>query len=85
MKIGILSLPEGDDKVLKYPALFCRIGALVINKIDLAPHLDFDVRTAVNECRSLNREFRTFSLSAKTGEGVAELVAFLKDNLAQVG
>ena len=70
MKAAILSLPEGDDKVLKYPAIFNRIGALLINKIDLAPYLQFDSEKAINECRSLNRSFESFQLSSKTGEGM---------------
>ncbi len=76
-KMAILSLPEGDDKILKYPALFSRIDALIINKIDLMPYLDFCVDTAVSECRSLNRSFETFLLSAKTGEGVDRLISHL--------
>lgn len=76
-KMAILSLPEGDDKILKYPALFSRIDALIINKIDLAPYLDFHVDTAVSECRSLNPSFETFLLSAKTGEGVDRLISHL--------
>jgi hydrogenase nickel incorporation protein HypB len=73
MKVALLSLPEGDDKVLKYPAVFRRIGALVITKIDLAPHIEFDVARAVRECASLNDAFETFRVSAKTGEGVQAL------------
>jgi hydrogenase nickel incorporation protein HypB len=76
-KIAILSTPEGDDKVLKYPALFHRIGVLLINKVDLAPHLDFDTKKAVNECRSLNRSFEWFGVSAKTGEGMEPVFEYL--------
>jgi hydrogenase nickel incorporation protein HypB len=76
-KMAILSLPEGDDKILKYPALFSRIDALIINKMDLMPYLDFCVDTAVSECRSLNRSFETFLLSAKTGEGLDRLISHL--------
>jgi hydrogenase nickel incorporation protein HypB len=76
-KMAILSLPEGDDKVLKYPSLFSRIQALVINKIDLKPYLDFQVETAVSECRSLNGTFETFELSAKTGEGMDLLIDYI--------
>ncbi len=76
-KMAILSLPEGDDKILKYPALFSRVGTLIINKIDLQPYLDFSVDTAVSECRSLNRSFETFLLSARTGEGVDSLIRHL--------
>ena len=77
LKVAILSLPEGDDKVLKYPAIFSRIGALIIGKVDLAPHMEFDVRKAVNECKSLNRKFETFEISAKTGKGVKDYCDFL--------
>ena len=77
MKAALLSLPEGDDKVLKYPAIFRRIGALVITKMDLLPHMDFDVDRVVTECGSLNSDFETFRLSAKTGEGVDEFCDYL--------
>jgi hydrogenase nickel incorporation protein HypB len=76
-KIAILSLPEGDDKILKYPALFHRIGVLLINKIDLAPYMDFDVTKAVNECRSLNSSFQWFTVSATTGEGLKAFFDYL--------
>lgn len=80
-KMALLSLPEGDDKVLKYPALFSRIQALIINKIDLQPYLDFNVDAAVNECKSLNRSFETFVLSAKTGEGMDTLIAYIEKRI----
>jgi hydrogenase nickel incorporation protein HypB len=76
-KIAILSLPEGDDKILKYPALFHRIGVLLINKIDLSPYMDFDVTKAVNECQSLNHSLRWFTVSAKTGEGLEAFFDYL--------
>lgn len=82
-KMAILSLPEGDDKILKYPALFSRIQALIINKIDLQPYLDFNVDAAVNECKSLNRSFQTFRLSAKTGEGMDKLISYIEEHLGQ--
>jgi len=78
MKVGLLSTPEGDDKVLKYPSLFSRIAVLVINKTDLLPMLDFDVDRAVRECRSLNPNVVVFLMSARTGEGVEEFCRFLK-------
>jgi hydrogenase nickel incorporation protein HypB len=76
-KIAILSLPEGDDKVLKYPALFARVNVLLINKIDLAPYLSFDVSKAINECKSLNRAFTPFQVSATTGEGMQAFYDYL--------
>jgi hydrogenase nickel incorporation protein HypB len=73
MKVALLSIPEGDDKVLKYPSIFRRVGALAITKIDLLPHMAFDVERAVAECKSLNEGFECFRLSAKSGEGVDAL------------
>jgi hydrogenase nickel incorporation protein HypB len=80
MKAALLSPPEGDDKVLKYPALFTRITALIITKLDLLPHMEFDVERVVRECASLNDDFETFKLSARTGEGVGEFCEFLLAN-----
>jgi hydrogenase nickel incorporation protein HypB len=85
IKVGILSVPEGDDKVLKYPSLFSRITVLLINKTDLLPHLDFDVKRAVRECRSLNPDVKVFTVSAKTGEGLDGFFGFLDEAVASVG
>jgi hydrogenase nickel incorporation protein HypB len=76
-RVAILSLPEGDDKVLKYPALFARVNVLLINKIDLAPYVPFDVAKALNECRSLNRAVTSFSVSATTGAGMEPFFVYL--------
>jgi len=77
MKIALLSPPEGDDKVLKYPSIFCRVGVLIISKHDLLEFMEFDADRAERECASLNDDFVTFRLSAKTGEGVDAFCAFL--------
>ncbi len=79
MKMAILSVPEGDDKVLKYPSIFSRIGCLVLNKIDLLAAMDFDPDRVEAECRSLNEGVRSFRLSAKTGQGVDALCTFLQE------
>jgi hydrogenase nickel incorporation protein HypB len=78
LKIGLLSTPEGDDKVLKYPALFSKIAVLIISKIDLLPHLNFNVDRAVEECRSLNPDLTVFELSAKTGKGLPAFFQYLE-------
>lgn len=77
---GMLSLPEGDDKVLKYPGLFSKIDLMLLNKIDLEEHLDFDPDRAETECRSLNPGVLTFRLSARTGKGIDELISFLEQS-----
>jgi hydrogenase nickel incorporation protein HypB len=79
MKIAILSTPEGDDKVLKYPAIFSRISVLLINKMDIADRLDFDVEKVTRECRSLNVHCDIFKIAAKTGLGVDALCEYLKE------
>lgn len=80
-KMAILSLPEGDDKVLKYPALFHRVKTLLINKIDLHPYLTFDVVRAESECRSLNPDVESFRVSATTGEGMNGLFNYLEEKI----
>ena len=75
IRAGMLSLPEGDDKILKYPGLFARIDALLLNKIDLMPYLKFDMERAERECRSLNPDVRIFRVSAEKSMGLDELIS----------
>lgn len=82
LKVAILSTPEGDDKVLKYPSIFSKISTLIINKIDLLPHLDFNVGKAVDECKSLNSDFDTYNISTKTNDGLEHFFNYLKKYLA---
>jgi hydrogenase nickel incorporation protein HypB len=82
MRIGLLSVPEGDDKVLKYPSLFSTVDVLMINKMDLIPHLDFDVDRAIAECRSLSPEVDVFTVSARTGEGLEEFYRFVESKFS---
>lgn len=78
LKIGMLSLPEGDDKVLKYPSLFSRIDVLLLSKTDLLPHMEFDMDRAEMECRSLNPRVKAFRISARTGQGIAGLALHIR-------
>jgi len=75
---GLLSIPEGDDKVLKYPAVFSRIDLMILGKTDLSDRLPFDMDRAEGECRSLNPDVQTVRLSALSGDGVGELVERLE-------
>lgn len=81
-KIALLSVPEGDDKPEKYPFLFSMAGALIINKIDLLPFVDFSMTKAINFARHLNPELPVFPVSSKTGEGMQEWYAWLRKNIA---
>lgn len=70
-KVAILSVTEGEDKPLKYPHMFKASGVMIVNKIDLAPHVDFDVETAVANARAVNPDITVLRVSARTGEGLA--------------
>ena len=71
-KIVVLSVAEGDDKPAKYPAIFAKSKALLINKIDLLEggHVDFDIERAKTDARKLNKGIEIFPISAKTGKGM---------------
>ena len=73
----ILSVPEGDDKPLKYPLMFTVSHVLLINKIDYLGLSDFDVGAVRERARRLNPEIQIFEISAKTGQGVADWAAWL--------
>jgi hydrogenase nickel incorporation protein HypB len=68
-KIAVLSVAEGDEKPAKYPALFTRASAVLVNKIDLLPYVTFSTDRVREDCLRLNRNIRIFPLSCTTGEG----------------
>jgi len=69
-RVVISSLPEGDDKPIKYPLIFVDADAVIINKMDLLPHVDFDIASFRRSITGLNPEVEVFELSCKTGEGI---------------
>lgn len=73
-KIVVLSVAEGDDKPAKYPAIFAKSKAMLINKMDLlkAGVVDFDIERVKTDARKLNKGIEIFSISAKTGEGMTD-------------
>ena len=75
--VMILSVPEGHDKPLKYPLMFSKVDALLINKIDVAPYFDFDMEKLREYVGKLNKNVKIFPISAKTGEGVKEWTDWL--------
>ena len=77
----LLSVPEGDDKPLKYPLMFQKSDALIITKTDALPYFDFDLEKCRQRVLKLNPDIRIFPVSAKTGEGMEPLEQWL---LAQV-
>jgi len=69
-RVVIISVTEGEDKPLKYPHMFTSADLVVINKIDLLPHVDFDIERCAEHARSLQPSVQLMPLSATTGEGV---------------
>ncbi len=76
--VMILSVPEGDDKPLKYPLMFSTSDVLVITKVDTRSYFDFDLEKCVERVKLLNPNIKIFPVSAKTGEGMQEWEAWLK-------
>ncbi len=76
-KIAVLSVAEGDEKPIKYPTLFIRAGAVVINKIDLLPYVNFDMDRALSDIRKLKHDAEIFKTSCVTGEGIDGLSSYL--------
>ena len=83
IRLMILSVPEGDDKPLKYPLMFTVSDILLFNKIDTAPIFDFDASLAAARAKALNPEIAVFPVCAKTGEGFAPLAALLEEKLTE--
>lgn len=79
----ILSVPEGDDKPLKYPLMFQVCQCLLINKIDVLPYFDFDVEACKERALKLNPEMKIITISSRTGEGIDEWCAWLKEQVEQ--
>ena len=75
----LLSVPEGDDKPLKYPLMFQKSDALVITKTDALGYFDFDMGKCVERVKRLNPDIQIFPVSAKTGEGMEALEAWLRE------
>lgn len=81
LNIAILSVPEGDDKPLKYPLMFELCDAVLINKIDAMPAFDFKMEKVMEAIRMRNKTSAVFPVSAKTGEGMDEWCSWLLDKV----
>ena len=83
LRMMILSVPEGDDKPLKYPLMFSVSDVMLVNKIDAAEVFDFDLDAAAARARALNPRLEIFPVSAKTGQGFDELAQWLRQRLTE--
>lgn len=82
--IMLLSVPEGDDKPLKYPLMFSVCDVVLINKIDTIDFFDFNMELAKEHILALNPKALIFPVSAKTGEGLDKFADWLKENIAEI-
>ncbi|WP_163152230.1 hydrogenase nickel incorporation protein HypB [Anoxybacillus sp. MB8] len=82
-KVAVLSVPEGNDKIPKYPTMFMRTELVLLNKIDLLPYLDFDVEQAKEDLSCIHPQSKLLPLSAKTGEGMDEWLHWIREGVAR--
>ncbi len=82
--VTILSVPEGDDKPLKYPLMYTVSDVVLINKIDALPYFDFDLKKAEERILRLNPHALIFPISAKTGEGLDAVCDWIRTELGKV-
>jgi hydrogenase nickel incorporation protein HypB len=80
-RVVIASLPEGDDKPIKYPLIFVDADAVIINKMDLLPHVDFDIAAFRRSITGLNPEVEVFQVSCKTGEGMGKWCSWILEQV----
>ena len=79
----ILSVPEGDDKPLKYPLMFSMVDVLLINKIDAMSLFDFDIEAVRERVTKMNPRIRIIPISARTGEGIKEWADWLRQEIRE--
>jgi len=82
-KVLISSIPEGDDKPFKYPLMFHKADAVLINKIDLLPYLKFDAQGFSQAVRGINEKVEIFPISCTTGQGIQEWVSWLLTQMSR--
>jgi hydrogenase nickel incorporation protein HypB len=78
LRVAVASVPEGHDKPYKYPGIFTAVDAVVLNKVDLAPYIDFDLPAFRRAVAGLNPKAPLYELSCRTGEGVAAWADWLE-------
>jgi len=84
LKVLVASVPEGDDKPYKYPAMFTAVDAIILNKIDLLPYVNFNVDAFTKAVKAINADVKIFPISCTTGEGVAKWAAWLSKQVSLV-
>ncbi len=80
-KVMLLSIPEGDDKPYKYPLMFQIADVVLINKIDLLPHLKFNIESFSKAVKGINQDVEIFPISCTTGQGIEDWVSWVRTNM----
>ncbi|MDD4362604.1 MAG: hydrogenase nickel incorporation protein HypB [Atribacterota bacterium] len=78
-RVNLVSIPEGDDKVIKYPVIFRKCDILLVNKMDLLPYIPFNLDRLKKEALSINPDMKIFEISCLTGEGMDSWYNWLKE------
>lgn len=81
--VAILSVPEGDDKPLKYPKIFTTVDVLLVSKIDVMEHFDFNLELLEKRAKEINEDIIILPISAKTGEGVEAWTDWIKSEISK--
>ena len=82
-KVVVLSVTEGEDKPLKYPDMFAASDLMLLTKVDLLPHLEFDVRACLAAALRVNPRIEVLAISSRTGEGLAAFYAWIAARAAE--
>lgn len=80
-RVVVLSIPEGDDKVEKYPLMFATSDALVLHKYDMLPYFDFDSDRVTRNAHDINPNMEVFPVSSRTGEGMEPFMGWLEQRI----
>lgn len=78
LKIALLSVPEGDDKVEKYPLMFSRADALVISKYDMKDYFNFDEDRVISNTENMNEDVKVFKVNSSKAQGIEEVCSWIK-------
>lgn len=80
-KIAVLSIPEGDDKIAKYPLMFEKADAVILNKYDLKQYFNYSEERVIEDAKKLNNEVNIFKVNGIKGEGINEVISWIEKNI----
>ena len=84
LKVAILSIPEGDDKVEKYPLMFARSNALILSKYDMKEYFQFDENRVINNAKNSNEKINIFKVDSSRGVGIREFTDWIRKYIANI-